>query len=167
MKVKRYHECPECHRISPYFQTKCDCGYHFSDVSIERQFKVCPSCGLLVPASQTVCDCGAAFPPDSKQRRQRKPLIEPVYADEASALCVTINSLRASPISLGRLSALLDVSLICCARPILCDISLRAGRCAILADLCFSRLRYCNHSESNAMDRRHSILLLARLSDFL
>lgn len=85
MKVKRYHECPECHRISPYFQTKCDCGYHFSGVSIERQFKVCPSCGLLVPASQTVCDCGAAFPPDSKQRRQRKPLIEPVYADEASA----------------------------------------------------------------------------------
>lgn|GEM_PF-1497700 len=85
MKVKRYHECPECRRISPYFQTKCDCGYHFSGVSIERQFKVCPSCGLLVPASQTVCDCGAAFPPDSKQRRQRKPLIEPVYADEASA----------------------------------------------------------------------------------
>lgn len=85
MKVKRYHECPECHKISPYFQTKCDCGYHFSGVSIERQFKACPSCGLLVPASQAVCDCGAVFPPDSKQRHQRKLLIEPVYADEASA----------------------------------------------------------------------------------
>ncbi len=85
VKVKRYHECPECHRISPYFQTKCDCGYHFSGVSIERQFKACPSCGLLVPASQAVCDCGAVFPPDSGQRRPRKPLIEPVYTDEASA----------------------------------------------------------------------------------
>lgn len=85
MKVKRYHECPECHRISPYFQMKCDCGYHFSGVSIERQFKACPTCGLLVSASQTICDCGATFPPDSKRRRPKKPLIDPVYADEASA----------------------------------------------------------------------------------
>ena len=62
MKVKRYHECPECHRISPYFQTKCDCGYYFSDVPDERQFKTCPSCGLMVPASQLVCDCGKFLP---------------------------------------------------------------------------------------------------------
>lgn len=62
MKVKRYHECPECHRIAPYFQSKCDCGYHFSGIADERQYKTCPSCGLMVPAGQFVCDCGKFLP---------------------------------------------------------------------------------------------------------
>ena len=62
VKVKRYHECPECHRITPYFQSKCDCGYHFSGIADEREYKACPSCGLMVPAGQFVCDCGKFLP---------------------------------------------------------------------------------------------------------
>lgn len=62
MKVKRYHECPECHKISPYLRSKCDCGYRFSGSSAERQFKTCTACGSLVPASQLFCACGKFLP---------------------------------------------------------------------------------------------------------
>ena len=62
MKVKRYHECPECHKILPYLRSKCDCGYRFSGASAERQFKTCTACGSLVPVSQLFCACGKFLP---------------------------------------------------------------------------------------------------------
>lgn len=60
MKVKRFHECPDCHRIVPYLQRKCDCGYVFSGG--EREYKTCVACGSLVPASRLFCDCGKFLP---------------------------------------------------------------------------------------------------------
>lgn len=60
MKVKRFHECPDCHRIAPYLQRKCDCGYVFSGG--EREYKTCVACGSLIPASRLFCDCGKFLP---------------------------------------------------------------------------------------------------------
>lgn len=60
MKVKRFHECPDCHRIVPYLQRKCDCGYVFSGG--EREYKTCVACGSLIPASRLFCDCGKFLP---------------------------------------------------------------------------------------------------------
>lgn len=60
VKVKRFHECPDCHRIVPYLQRKCDCGYVFSGG--EREYKTCVACGSLIPASRLFCDCGKFLP---------------------------------------------------------------------------------------------------------
>lgn len=60
VKVKRFHECPDCHRIMPYLQRKCDCGYVFSGG--EREYKTCVACGSLIPASRLFCDCGKFLP---------------------------------------------------------------------------------------------------------
>ena len=65
MKLLRFHECPECHRISPYLQSRCDCGYRFS--GRERQYKTCPECGSLIPSSQIICDCGHVMLRDRSQ----------------------------------------------------------------------------------------------------
>ena len=60
VKVKRFRECPDCHRIVPYLQRKCDCGYVFSGG--EREYKTCVACGSLIPASRLFCDCGKFLP---------------------------------------------------------------------------------------------------------
>ena len=60
VKVKRFHECPDCHRIVPYLQRKCDCGYVFSGG--EMEYKTCVACGSLIPASRLFCDCGKFLP---------------------------------------------------------------------------------------------------------
>ncbi len=56
MKILRFHECPECGRLSPYLQSRCDCGYRFTGG--EAQYKTCPECGSIIPSGQIVCDCG-------------------------------------------------------------------------------------------------------------
>lgn len=56
MKILRFHECPECGRLSPYLQSRCDCGYRFAGG--EAQYKTCPECGSIIPSGQIVCDCG-------------------------------------------------------------------------------------------------------------
>ena len=60
VKVKRFRECPDCHRIVPYLQRKCNCGYVFSGG--EREYKTCVACGSLIPASRLFCDCGKFLP---------------------------------------------------------------------------------------------------------
>lgn len=60
MKVKRFRECSDCHRIVPCLQRKCDCGYEFSGG--EKEYKTCVACGSLIPASRLFCDCGKFLP---------------------------------------------------------------------------------------------------------
>lgn len=60
MKVKRFRECPDCHRIVPYLRSKCDCGRAFSGE--EKEYKTCVACGSLIPASRLFCDCGKFLP---------------------------------------------------------------------------------------------------------
>lgn len=63
MKSAKYHECPECHRISPGLQMRCECGYRFTgDRSAERRYKTCSACGSLLPAGRIFCDCGRFLP---------------------------------------------------------------------------------------------------------
>ena len=80
MQVLRFHECPECGRLSPYLQSRCDCGYRF--VGSEAQYKTCPECGSIIPSGQIVCDCGHVTLPKVRKSAPSSPAI-PIPASRA------------------------------------------------------------------------------------
>lgn len=73
MQVLRFHECPECGRLSPYLQSRCDCGYRFA--GSEAQYKTCPECGSIIPSGQIVCDCGHVTLPRVRKSAPSSPAI--------------------------------------------------------------------------------------------
>lgn len=77
MQVLRFHECPECGRLSPYLQSRCDCGYRF--VGSEAQYKTCPECGSIIPSGQIVCDCGHVTLPKVRKSAPSSPVTGDVW----------------------------------------------------------------------------------------
>ena len=73
MNVLRFHECPECGRLSPYLQSRCECGYRFT--GSESQYKTCSECGSIIPSGQVICDCGHITLPSFKKSSPQSPAI--------------------------------------------------------------------------------------------
>ena len=59
MEFQRFHKCPNCKKLIPYLQSRCDCGRRFT--GLEEHYKVCPACGSVVDGEALRCSCGFLF----------------------------------------------------------------------------------------------------------